>query len=131
MKVVVTGGAGFIGANLSRTLLANESISQVVVLDNLSTGNRSNLDGIEVEFVEGDILEPADLDRCLDGAAAVVHLAARPSVPRSVKDPVASHLANATGTVNVLEAARRANDAQVIVASSSSVYGSRFSPSKT
>ena len=124
MKVVVTGGAGFIGANLSRTLLANESISQVVVLDNLSTGNRSNLDGIEVEFVEGDILEPADLDRCLDGAAAVVHLAARPSVPRSVKDPVASHLANATGTVNVLEAARRANDAQVIVASSSSVYGS-------
>ena len=124
MKVVVTGGAGFIGANLSRTLLANESISQVVVLDNLSTGNRSNLDGIDVEFVEGDILEPADLDRCLDGAAAVVHLAARPSVPRSVKDPVASHLANATGTVNVLEAARRANDAQVIVASSSSVYGS-------
>ena len=124
MKVVVTGGAGFIGANLSRTLLANESISQVVVLDNLSTGNRSNLDGIDVEFVEGDILEPADLDRCLDGAAAVVHLAARPSVPRSVKDPVASHLANATGTVNVLEAARRADDAQVIVASSSSVYGS-------
>ena len=124
MKVVVTGGAGFIGANLSRTLLANESISQVVVLDNLSTGNRSNLDGIDVEFVEGDILEPADLDRCLDGAAAVVHLAARPSVPRSVQDPVASHLANATGTVNVLEAARRADDAQVIVASSSSVYGS-------
>lgn len=124
MKVVVTGGAGFIGANLTRTLLAHEAITEVVPFDNLSTGFQSNLDGVGVELVEGDILEPADLDRCFEGATAVVHLAARPSVPRSVKDPVASHLANATGTVNVLEAARRAGDLQVIVASSSSVYGS-------
>lgn len=124
MKVVVTGGAGFIGTNLSRTLLTAGPVDDVVVLDNLSTGFIGNLDGIDVTFVEGDILEPTDLDRCLDGADAVVHLAARPSVPRSVKDPMASHLANATGTVNVLEAARRAGDVQVIVASSSSVYGS-------
>lgn len=124
MKVVVTGGAGFIGANLSRTLLATNGVAEVVVLDDLSTGFRTNLDELDVELIEGSILEPADLDRCLDGATAVVHLAARPSVPRSVKDPVASHLANATGTVNVLEAARRAGNIQVIVASSSSVYGS-------
>ena len=124
MKVVVTGGAGFIGANVSRVLAAHRAISEVVALDNLSTGYRSNLDGVDAALVEGDILEPADLDACLQGAAAVVHLAARPSVPRSIKDPVASHHANATGTLNVLEAARRAGDVQVIVASSSSVYGS-------
>ena len=124
MKVVVTGGAGFIGANLSRILLGTEGIDEVVVLDNLSTGNFANLDGLDVTFIEGDILDTADLDKAVAGASAVVHLAARPSVPRSVKDPVASHLANATGTVNVLEAARREGDVQVIVASSSSVYGS-------
>lgn len=124
MKVVVTGGAGFIGANLSRQLLSTEGVDKVVVLDDLSTGFRTNLDGVDVHLVEGTILDPDTLDRVLAGASAVVHLAARPSVPRSVKDPVASHLANATGTVNVLEAARRAGGAQVIVASSSSVYGS-------
>lgn len=124
MKVVVTGGAGFIGANLARTLSANDAIDEVVAFDNLSTGFASNLDGVDAKLVEGDILDPAALDASLDGASAVVHLAARPSVPRSVKDPVASHLANATGTVNVLEAARRAGGIQVIVASSSSVYGS-------
>lgn len=124
MKVVVTGGAGFIGANLSRTLLATAEVTQVVALDDLSTGFRTNLDGLDVELVEGSILEPDDLDRCFADATAVVHLAARPSVPRSVKDPVASHAANATGTLNVLDAARRAGDLQVIVASSSSVYGS-------
>ncbi len=129
MKVVVTGGSGFIGANLCRTLSAHDAIDEVVALDNLSTGFRTNLDGVDARLVEGDILQPADLDAVLDGARAVVHLAARPSVPRSVKDPVASHLANATGTINVLEAARRAggdgpDGVQVIVASSSSVYGS-------
>ena len=69
-------------------------------------------------------MNPDELDAAIAGASAVVHLAARPSVPRSVKDPVSSHHANATGTLNVLEAARRAGDVQVIVASSSSVYGS-------
>ncbi len=124
MKVVVTGGAGFIGANLSRVLLATDGIGEVVVLDDLSTGFRDNLAGLDVTFVAGSILDVDTLGSCINGATAVVHLAARPSVPRSVKDPVASHLANATGTVNVLEAARAAGDVQVIVASSSSVYGS-------
>lgn len=124
MKVVVTGGAGFIGANLAKRLVGTEQVTDVVVLDDLSTGFESNLDGVDVEFVRGSILDPELLNSTVAGAAAVVHLAARPSVPRSVKDPVASHLANATGTVNVLEAARAAGDVQVIVASSSSVYGS-------
>ena len=121
MKVVVTGGAGFIGANLCRTLSRTH---RVTVLDDLSSGRRENLTGLEsVELVEGSILDDALLDRALAGCQAVVHLAARPSVPRSIAEPVAAHEVNATGTLKVLEAARRADGPHVIVASSSSVYG--------
>jgi UDP-glucose 4-epimerase len=123
MQVVVTGGAGFIGANLSRRLVGDDRITGVVALDDLSTGARSNLDGVGVDFHEGSILDPAALDRAMQGADTVVHLAARPSVPRSLADPVLSHLVNATGTIEVLEAARRAEVRHVLVASSSSVYG--------
>ena len=122
MKVVVTGGAGFIGANLCRTLLGS-GVDQVTVVDDLSTGSRANLDGVDVALVEGTIIDPQVLDVAFDGADAVVHLAARPSVPRSLEDPEASHVANATGTLQVLEAARRAGGPLVVVASSSSVYG--------
>lgn len=124
MKVVVTGGAGFIGANLCRKLRATEGIDEIVALDDLSSGMKSNLDGVDgVELRVGSILDPEALDEVCRRASAVVHLAARPSVPRSIADPMASHDANATGTANVLEAARRAGNAQVVVASSSSVYG--------
>ena len=123
MRVVVTGGAGFIGANLCRALAHSDDVDSVVAFDDLSTGNRSNLHGV-CELVNGTILDIDALDACVVGADAVVHLAARPSVPRSIADPVASHVANATGTVNVLEAARRAGNVHVLVASSSSVYGS-------
>lgn len=123
MKVVVSGGAGFIGANLCRHLAASTEVDEVIAFDDLSTGFRSNLDGVGATLVEGSILDRDALESVVDGAAAVVHLAARPSVPRSIADPVASHDANATGTLNVLEAARHADGAQVIVASSSSVYG--------
>ncbi|MBK5305879.1 MAG: NAD-dependent epimerase/dehydratase family protein [Frankiaceae bacterium] len=122
MRVVVTGGAGFIGANLCRELLTRADVTEVVALDDLSTGFTDNLAGLDVELVEGSILDRPLLSKLLAGTTTVVHLAARPSVPRSLIDPVASHEANATGTLYVLEAAREAG-AHVVVASSSSVYG--------
>jgi UDP-glucose 4-epimerase len=94
-----------------------------VALDDLSTGDRGNLTGVDATLVEGSILDRDALDETFAGASAIVHLAARPSVPRSLADPMASHHANATGTLEVLEAARRAGGPQVIAASSSSVYG--------
>jgi UDP-glucose 4-epimerase len=124
VRVVITGGAGFIGANLARVLREQDADTELVVVDDLSTGYLANLDGVpDVDVRQGSILDPDLLGAACDGADAIVHLAARPSVPRSLADPVASHEANATGTVRVLEAARAAGGAQVIVASSSSVYG--------
>ena len=123
MKVVVTGGAGFIGANLVRSLVAVPEVTAVTVVDDLSSGSRANLAGVDCELIEATILDAAALDGACAGADAIVHLAARPSVPRSIEDPVASHDANATGTVRVLEAARQAGDVYTVVASSSSVYG--------
>jgi UDP-glucose 4-epimerase len=124
VKVVVTGGAGFIGANLCRLLDQEDFVDQVVALDDLSTGSRQNLVASpSVEFREGSILNADDLDGAITGAQAIVHLAARPSVPRSLADPMATHQVNATGTMMVLEAARRHGMPHVVVASSSSVYG--------
>jgi UDP-glucose 4-epimerase len=121
VRVLVTGGAGFIGANLTRTLL--ERGMSPVVLDDFSTGYRSNLEGLPAEVVEGSILDRPLLDRVLEGVDAVVHLAARPSVPRSLEDPVATNHSNVTGTLEVLEAVRRHGSPHLVVASSSSVYG--------
>ncbi|GIH71900.1 NAD-dependent epimerase/dehydratase family protein [Sphaerimonospora thailandensis] len=123
MKIVITGGAGFIGSNLARTLIESPGITHVRVIDNLSTGHKENLTDLDVHFFKGDVQDSALLDLAFRGADAIVHLAALPSVPRSVKDPLTSHHANATGTLQVLEAARRAGNLHVIAASSSSVYG--------
>ena len=123
MKVVVTGGAGFVGSNLVRHLEDVPEVTETVVLDDMSFGFRENLDGVRTTIVEGSILDETLLEEVVAGAGAVVHLAARSSVPRSVAHPLAAHEANATGTVRVLEAARRAGDVHVVVASSSSVYG--------
>lgn len=122
-SILVTGGAGFIGSNLVQHALASPEISNVVVLDDLSTGDINNLDGVPVEFHEGSILDPNALAKALKRVDAVVHLAAIPSVPRSIEDPVASHAANATGTLMLLEGCRAAGVDQVVCASSSSVYG--------
>jgi UDP-glucose 4-epimerase len=122
-RVVVSGGAGFIGANLCAELV-RRGVTDVRVIDDLSTGCAANLAGLtEVELVVGSILDRVVLEQTLDGATAIVHLAARPSVPRSLADPVASHEVNASGTVNLLEAARSCGVGHVVVASSSSVYG--------
>lgn len=119
---LVTGGAGFIGSNLARQLRARGE--DVRILDNFSTGHRRNLEGLDgVEIVEGDILNPETCARACEGVDYVFHQAALPSVPRSIKDPVASHHACATGTVNVLWAAHQAGVRRVMYAGSSSVYG--------
>lgn len=120
MRVVVTGGAGFIGANLCRVLA--ERGADVVALDDLSSGDRANLAGLPVTLREGSILDGPLVAEVCRGADSIVHLGARPSVPRSIADPVASHDVNVTGTVTVLEAARDCG-AHVVLASSSSVYG--------
>jgi UDP-glucose 4-epimerase len=120
---LVTGGAGFIGSNLALELLARGI--RVRVFDDLSTGRRSNLEavGTDVEVVEGDVRDPSAIARAMSAATIVFHEAAIPSVLRSVGDPVSSHDANATGTLNVLIAARDAGVERVVYASSSSVYG--------
>lgn len=120
VRVLVTGGAGFIGGNLVRRLLS--AGCSTVVLDDLSTGSADNLSGLDVDLREGSILDPRALSRAAAQVDAIVHLAAIPSVPRSVAAPGPSHDANATGTLRVLEAARTVG-AHVTVASSSSVYG--------
>jgi UDP-glucose 4-epimerase len=124
MRVLVTGGAGFIGANLCRTLVAHGH--EVTVLDDLSTGLESNLDAVarDIAFRRGSILDEGLVGRLVPHTDAVVHLAARPSVARSVDDPMASHRVNVDGTLCLLEAARRAATLPLVVfASSSSVYG--------
>lgn len=120
MKVLVTGGAGFIGTNLVRRLIAEGHEPRV--LDDFSTGLESNLAGLDVRIDRGSLADPDAVLGAVTGVDAVVHLGARGSVPRSVEFPVPTHEVNATGTLNVLEAAR-VEGAHVIMSSSSSVYG--------
>ena len=122
MKVLVTGGAGFIGTNLTLNLLS--SGYEVKVFDDLSTGLKANIPK-DADFVNASILEANQIDKAIKDCEVVVHLAARGSVPRSIKDPIATHNVNATGTLNVLEAARN-SQCHYIFSSSSSVYGSNM-----
>ena len=119
-KVGVTGGAGFIGSNLTRRLISEGH--EVVVFDDLSTGLISNVDQSKCVFHNASITDPEALNTALQDCQTIFHLAARGSVPRSIKNPVATHAVNATGTLNVLEVAR-SSGAHVIFSSSSSVYG--------
>ncbi len=122
MRVLVTGAAGFIGSNLLRYSAEHSPEWELIGLDDLSTGSIENLQGVDVDLRIGSIADVDAITAAAEGVDAIVHLGALGSVPRSVEDPVASHVANLTGTLNVLEAARR-NDAYVTFASSSSVYG--------
>jgi len=122
MKVLITGGAGFIGTNLTLGLL-NRGY-EVKVLDDLSTGLKQNISK-DVEFVNTSILEYSQIIQAIEDCEVVVHLGARGSVPRSIKDPIATHNVNSTGTLNVLEAARTSKS-HYIFSSSSSVYGSNM-----
>jgi UDP-glucose 4-epimerase len=119
---VVTGGAGFIGSHLVTALL--ERGRKVRVVDNLSTGRRSNLDGLDgFDWVEGDLADFDVAKRAVEGADVVFHQAAIPSVPRSVSEPLPSHASGPTATLHVLEASRQAGVRRVIFAASSSAYG--------
>ena len=119
-KVGVTGGAGFIGSNLTHGLISQGY--EVVLVDDLSTGLISNVDQSKSTFHQVSITDAKALHSALKDCQTIFHFAARGSVPRSIKNPVATHDVNTTGTLNVLEVARESG-AHVIFSSSSSVYG--------
>ncbi len=119
-RVAITGGAGFIGSNLAAALISEGH--EITIIDDLSTGLQSNIDFDNSKFIEMSITDGERLKKELKSCEVIYHLGARGSVPRSLKNPVATHEVNATGTLNVLESARETG-AQVIFSSSSSVYG--------
>jgi UDP-glucose 4-epimerase len=121
-KALVTGGAGFIGSNIVRAL--TERGQAVVVLDNLSSGHRGNLDPFpSVELVQGDVRDPAAVARAMGGVEVVFHLAASVGNKRSIDDPVCDAETNVLGTIHVLEAARRAGVRKIVTSSSAGVFG--------
>src|SRR5579871_3416344 len=121
-EYLVTGGAGFIGSHLAEELVRRGH--RVRVADSLITGKLRNLDHISgIEFLEGDLADLPFAQRAVDGMQYVLHQAAIPSVPRSVKDPITSNRANVDATLNVLVAARDAGARRVVFAGSSSAYG--------
>lgn len=125
MKILITGGAGFIGSNLSEYFL-NKGY-QVVCLDNFSTGNRKNLinflDDSKYELIEGDIRNLSDCQKAVEGVDYVLHQAALGSVPRSINDPITTNDVNVTGFLNMLTASRDAKVKRFVYAASSSTYG--------
>ena len=123
MKVLVTGGAGFIGSHVVERLVADGR--QARVLDNFSSGRRENLAGAgdAIEVVEGDVRERSAVADAVAGCDAVIHLAALVSVQESIADPLKSHDINVTGTLNVLVEAQAAGARRVVFASSAAVYG--------
>ena len=129
-RYLVTGGAGFIGSHIVERLLQGSDGREPVVrvLDDFSTGSMDNLRGFDrrgLDIVRGDIRNPATVERAARGVSVIFHQAAMRSVPQSIADPVSTHAVNVTGTLNILEAARRLGVRRVVFASSSSVYGER------
>lgn len=127
MKILVTGGAGFIGSHIVENLLVREDMEEVRVLDNFSTGHRKNLEPFfenpKFSLIEGDIRSVEDCEKAVEGVDAVCHQAALGSVPRSIQDPITSHNVNVNGFLNILEAVRKFGVKKMVYASSSSVYG--------
>lgn len=120
MRILVTGGAGFIGSHIVEHF---QGRAEVRVLDNLRSGHRRNLDGLEAEFIEGSILDETVLARAMAGVDYVFHLAAMISVPESMFKPVECVQINTIGTLNVLEAASRAGVKKLCLSTSAAIYG--------
>lgn len=128
MRVGITGGAGFIGSNLSKLLI--ERNYDVSIIDNLSSGDLKNLDGLKLDFINGDINDTLAIDRFVSNSDYIIHLAAIGSVPKSIDDPLSSFSTNVVGTFNILESVRKYRK-PLIFSSSSSVYGSNPQTPKT
>jgi len=126
IKILVTGGAGFIGANLVRTLLKHGY--QVVVLDNLITGRRMYLNEMDVEFIRGDILDRELVIQMVSLSHAVIHLAAQTGVPGSIESPIFDCKVNVMGTLNPLEAVRMHANCRLVFASSNAPLGRQSPP---
>ncbi|MBD0294752.1 MAG: SDR family oxidoreductase [Flavisolibacter sp.] len=127
MRILVTGGAGFIGANLVKDLLDTEQVEKVVVLDNLATGSLKNIEEFapnkKFSFIQGDIRNYETCLNAFTAVDAVSHQAALGSVPRSIKDPLTTNEVNITGTLNVFTAAKEKGIKRIVYAASSSTYG--------
>ena len=127
MRILLTGGAGFIGSNLAKAFIADNRITKVRVVDNFSTGYRQNLADIinhpKFELFEGDITDFATCQKAMQGIDFVSHQAALGSVPRSINDPIATNNANINGSLNIFTAAKEAGVKRVVYAASSSTYG--------
>jgi UDP-N-acetylglucosamine/UDP-N-acetylgalactosamine 4-epimerase len=127
MNILLTGGAGFVGSNLAKALLDLESVSKLVVIDNLSNGYYQNikpfLTNPKFTFINGDIADFETCTKAMKGIDLVSHQAALGSVPRSINDPIASNNANVNGTLNIYTAAKNAGVKRVVYAASSSTYG--------
>ncbi len=121
-KVLVTGGAGFIGSNVAR-LVIEETGASVVVLDDLSSGYRDNLDGLPVSFIDGDVRDASAVRQAIAGCDTVFHLAASVGNARSIDDPVRDSEINVLGTLRVLEAARQAGTGKIVYSSSAGIFG--------
>jgi len=120
MRVLITGGAGFIGSHIAEHY---QDKADVRILDNLRTGYLSNIEGVDVDFIEGDILDKDILSKAMDGVDYVFHLAAMISVPESMEIPVECVRMNAEGTLNVLEAAAAADAKKLCFSTSAAIYG--------
>ncbi|MBO7726680.1 MAG: NAD-dependent epimerase/dehydratase family protein [Thermoguttaceae bacterium] len=121
MKALITGGSGFIGSNVTKKVLSEGCEARI--LDNLSSGYRSNLDGLDIEFIEGDVTDSETVEKACRGVDAVFHLAASVGRQRSIDFPQVDSMTNLIGTINVLEGMRKNGVSKIVYSSSAAIFG--------